>query len=78
MFIDIVREAEDFMVFCDGLEQAGLDAYARRGRMIARHLIETKRMLDATESAVVALKERCERLQAILGNAAFDATRPGP
>jgi hypothetical protein len=78
MIIDIVREAEDFMVFCDGLEQAGLDVYARRGRNIARHLIDTKRMLDATESAVRAMKERCERQQEILGRAAFHATHPDP
>jgi hypothetical protein len=76
--IDIVREAEDFMVFCDGLEEAGLHTYARRGRNIARHLIDTKRMLDATESVTKALRERIERLDAILASRPFDATRPGP
>jgi hypothetical protein len=75
---DLIREAEDFIVFCDGLEQAGLDVYARRGRDIARHLIETKQMLDFTATTLKAVQERCERQEVILRGAAYDAIRPDP
>ncbi len=64
---DIPAElASGYMVFCDGLEAAGQVDHARRGRVIAGHLIETLDALDAERSARVALQERIARMEKII------------
>ena len=73
MTADSVRFAEDFIEFCDGLEAAGQAEYARRGRVVARELIEAIGQLEAARSAIAALRERCEKQQEILGKAVYQA-----
>ena len=50
MTADSVRFAEDFIEFCDGLEAAGQAEYARRGRVVARELIEAIGHLEAARA----------------------------
>jgi hypothetical protein len=69
------ERAQNFVVFCDGLEQAGLTDYARRGRVVARDLPRACDELDAERSARRALQERCEAQQSILGRRVREATR---
>lgn len=61
-------DALDFILFCDGVEDGGQVAYARRGRVIARALIETIEALDAERSARIALQRRIDTLERILLN----------
>jgi hypothetical protein len=69
---DARRAGRAFVVFCDGAEQGGLVDYARRGRAVARLLLDAIDELEAERSVRVALQERCETQQAILGRAAYD------
>lgn len=70
---DARDRARDFVVFCDGIEEAGLVQYARHGRDVARLLVEALDALEAERSSALALLARCERQQAILGKRADDA-----
>jgi hypothetical protein len=63
---DARERARDFVSFCDGLEQAGLDEYARRGRVVADDLLQALQALDAERSARRAIQERAERLEELL------------
>lgn len=65
--------AEAFVEFCDGAQAAGLPEYGRRGRRVAALLIEACDALDCERSARRALQERCERLQDIVAQAAYNA-----
>jgi hypothetical protein len=67
--------ARELLVFCDAIEEAGLPQLARRSRLVARDLLDALEQLAAERSARVALQERCERQQAILGGRADDAMR---
>lgn len=59
--------AHDLVAYCDGLEQAGLDDYARRGRVVARDLLRALDELHAERSCRQQLQARCEAQQEILG-----------
>jgi hypothetical protein len=67
------RVAEDFIEFCNGLEEAGLPEFARRGRVVARLLIEAVDELDAERSARRAIQERAEGCEEILRRRAGEA-----
>ena len=58
--------ARSFVDFCDGIEAAGLPEYARRGRLLARQLIESEEALAAERSARKAMQAEAERLREIL------------
>ncbi len=72
---DPEQRARAFIEFCDGLEEAGLVDYARRGRLLARDVLELAGMLEAERSARRQFQERAERLQAIVGKAAYEHLR---
>ncbi len=77
MSADQSRDAGDFILFCDGLEAGGQAEYARRGRVIARHLLETLDELVAERSARVALQERLTRTEkTLLSRKTRDETVP--
>jgi hypothetical protein len=63
--------AHAFVLFCDGMEEAGYECYARRGRAIADDLLTALDALDTERAGRLALQERCERLQEIIGQAAY-------
>jgi hypothetical protein len=63
---DARQLAEEFVVFCDGAEEGGLVEYARRGRVVARLLLEAVDELAAERSARQAFQERAERLEELL------------
>ena len=65
--------ARDFITFCDGLEEAGLVDYARRGRTIARELSEALDALAVERSARRAIQGQRDRLQEIIGKGAYYA-----
>ncbi len=53
--------AERFIVFCDGLEEAGLISYAHRGRVVARDLLDLMLAYEAEHDARVAMQRNYER-----------------
>ena len=56
-----VQDARDFILFCDGLEEAGLVDYARRGRNVARELEwAVPALLDERRLRVVMQQSRDE------------------
>jgi hypothetical protein len=63
---DARQWAEEFLAFCDGAEEGGLHEYARRGRAIARLLIEAADHVEAERSARRSFQERVERLEELL------------
>jgi hypothetical protein len=63
---DARQRAEAFVQFCDGMEEAGLGEYARRGRVVADDLLQALQALDAERSARRAIQERAERLEELL------------
>ena len=67
--------AWDLILFLDGLEDAGFPEYARRGRVVARDLLDAVDQLELERSARRALQERCETQQEILGRHAYEALR---
>jgi len=69
------RDAQRLIVFCDGIECAGLDDYASRSRVVARQSLALAEALDAERSARVALQARCLRQEEILGRRAYEAIR---
>lgn len=64
-----------FLLFCDGAEDAGLPEYARRGRVVARDLLAAVDQLDLERSVMRTLQDRCETQQAILARHAYEAIR---
>lgn len=54
-------DVEGFLAFCDGLEQAGLVEYARRGRVIARELAESRRRVAFLETYLATLRADRDR-----------------
>jgi hypothetical protein len=69
---DTGRErAQAFVLFCDGMGEAGYGHYARRGRALAAELLAALDTLDTERAARMALQRRCERLQEIVGKAAY-------
>jgi hypothetical protein len=68
------QDAKEFILFCDGIEEAGYAVYASRGRVVARELLATLDMLAAERSARVAIQERCKAQEQILANRAYEAT----
>jgi hypothetical protein len=65
--------AEALIEFCNGLEECGWVGFARRGRVVASELLDVLDMLAAERSVRVAYQARCEKLQGIIGKAAYRA-----
>lgn len=63
--------AQAFVLFCDGMEEAGYGRYARQGRALAAELLAALDALDTERAGRVALQERNERLLEIVGKAAY-------
>jgi hypothetical protein len=63
--------AQAFVLFCDGMEEAGFGRYARQGRAIAAELLTALDTLEIERAGRVALQARCERLLGIVGKAAY-------
>ena len=75
MIVGDPGERAEFVAFCDGLEEGGLPEYARRARIVARDLLEALDALEAERSVRVALQNRCEAQQELLGWRAYEAMR---
>jgi hypothetical protein len=60
------QRARDLIVFADGLAEGGFHEYARRARLVARHLLEALDALEASRSVADALKARCEMQQTLI------------
>jgi len=58
--------AREFIVFCDGLEEAGQRVYAQRGRVVADDLLRIAGELRAERSARVAIQAERDRLREIV------------
>ena len=69
---DAGRTAREFVVFCDGCEEGGNVEFARRGRVVARLLLDAVDASDAERSARIALQTRCECQQELLGKRVYD------
>jgi hypothetical protein len=69
----IAERARELITFADGLSEAGFDEIGRRARVVARDALEAVDALAAERSARRALQDRCERLQAIIGQKAYGA-----
>lgn len=52
---------EAFIAFCDGLEAAGLEEYARRGRVIARELAASQERVAYLQGYVETLRADRDR-----------------
>jgi hypothetical protein len=68
---DAANLAEEFFVFCDGLDAAAElgdtgPEFARRGRNIARALVEANEVALSEHSCRRALQERIETLEGIV------------
>jgi len=63
--IDRRQLAEQFVVFCCGVEEGGQERYAQVGRTIADLFLQALNELEAERSARVAAQERAERWEAI-------------
>lgn len=63
--IDRRELAEQFVVFCDGVEAAGMREYAHVGRCVAEEFLRTLSELDGERSARVAIQERAQRFEAL-------------
>jgi hypothetical protein len=70
---DPVVRASAFVEFCSGLEEAGLDELARRGRTVARDVLKLAPMLEAERSASRATQARADQLQEIVGTSTYYA-----
>ena len=62
-----VQEAEELIVFADGLEEAGQSVLAARCRIVGRELIWAIQSLEAERSARVAIQRARDRLLGMLG-----------
>ena len=77
-----VKEAEELIVFADGLEEAGQTVLAARCRIVGRELIWAIQSLEAERSARVALGKARDRLLGMVGKpetpdvGAFLTTKP--
>jgi hypothetical protein len=60
------QRARDFIVFCDAAEQFRFIDYARRGRTIARDLLDTLEELAVERSARVAIQAERNRFRELL------------
>jgi len=69
----IRTEALEFITFCDGVQEAGLEEYARRGRNIARSVLELYDMVGQERAVRQVLQARCEAQQNLLGRRADQA-----
>lgn len=69
------QRARELLVFAHGFDAAGGGnaELARRARMAARDVLKLAEMLAAERSARVAIQERAERLQGIVGKGAYQA-----
>ena len=76
MKFDRRQLAEQFRVFCNGVEEGGAEAYAQVGRTIADELIRAVDELEAEGSARVAAQERADRWEAITRYWATKFDRP--
>lgn len=63
MNVDAASRARAFVLFLDGLEEAGLGGYARRGRAVADDLLRALQELEAERQVRRSLQERGQRLQ---------------
>jgi hypothetical protein len=63
---DARERASLFIEFCDGVEEAGLVEYGRRGRVLARDLLEALDERDAARSMYAAQDERIARQERLL------------
>jgi hypothetical protein len=71
---NVKERARDLIVFCDGFDEAArYPGFTRRARAVARDLLDALDQLDAERSARIAIQERAERLQAIVGRRADEA-----
>lgn len=71
--LEQLAEAERFITFCDGFEDAGSAVYAGHGRKIARDAIRTLAALDAERSARRAIQKQRDDSVAILAARAGEA-----
>jgi hypothetical protein len=55
---------QEFIAFCDGLEEAGLVEYARRGRALARDLIRVTAERDDERRLRVVMQEQRDAARA--------------
>jgi hypothetical protein len=81
----VTEDVDQFVAFCDGVEEAGLVEYARRGRSIAHDLERALRELADERSARRALHEARDTLLDLLVARGVDrheaeilADEPGP
>jgi hypothetical protein len=65
----------DLTAFANGLEEAGLTETARRVRLAAYDIQNLTQQLTAERSARIALQNRCETQQEIIGKNLYQALR---
>jgi hypothetical protein len=71
------ERARELIVFCDGLDEAGLHELARRSRVVARDLLEALTELEGERSARRAIQEQRDNAVNLLGKRADDDLRRG-
>jgi hypothetical protein len=60
------RRARDLIVYADGVEEAGLENYARRARDVAREVIWLVEEVARERAARALIQERCDELRRLL------------
>lgn len=70
---ELVTRAWALLSRCGGIEEAGMPVMAAETRVLCRALLETIDELTAERSARIALQDRCNAQQAILGRAVYQA-----
>lgn len=61
------RNARDFIIFADGMEEAGMVRFAQRSRIIARETLELVAELRILRGALHKAREERDRLFAMKG-----------
>lgn len=62
---EAARKAQELIVFCDGLEQAGYETYAHRARWVARETFWLAEQLHVERAARESLIAERDRLMAL-------------
>lgn len=73
--IDPHQLAEQFIAFCNGLEEAGMTTYAQVGRTVADELVRALERADVEHTLRLAMQERGDEWYRLWSVAATDLMR---
>jgi hypothetical protein len=69
--VDVAEQrAREFVLFCDGMEEAGFETFARRGRVVCDDVSRLADELRTERSARVSIQEQRDQAVKLLANRA--------